>query len=293
MVIVSNFLKLIPHYMLPKKLLTTLAGKLANLQQTEVKNFLIKNFIQRFNVNMQEALEENPENYPTFNDFFIRKLKPNLRQISRAPIVSPVDGTISEFGIIIKNQLIQAKGINYTTEQLLACNPAKAKAFQDGLFITLYLSPKDYHRVHMPVDGTLTEMIYIPGKLFSVNPVLQKNREGLFAKNERIVAFFDTKFGKMAMVMVGATIVGNISTSWHGQIRRTSQKQRFLYPSIKKEKTFYAKGEEIGYFNLGSTVILLFANGHNLTWEEDCLRNHSILLGQKLIKDVSSEQHLD
>lgn len=281
---VSKLFNLLSHYLLPKKLLTTVAGYFAENNKPIIKNNLIEAFIKKFNVNMQEAIEENPANYENFNDFFTRKLKPDARQISSSPIVSPVDGIVSEFGIIIKNQLIQAKGIEYSVEELLQTNPLKAKEFENGCFITLYLSPKDYHRVHMPLDGTLTEMSYIPGQLFSVSPLLQQNLKGLFARNERISAFFNTEYGKMALVMVGATVVGGMSTAWHGKINRNSQKARFLYPSIKNEKVFYQKGEEIGYFSVGSTVILLFADSQKICWNTHLKRGQTINLGENLIK---------
>lgn len=276
----ADLLKATPHYLIPKKFMTTIAGRLARVQSPSVKNYLIKNFISKFNVDMKEALEENPENYANFNDFFIRHLKSNSRIIANSPVVSPVDGFVSEIGEISSGQLLQAKGRYYTVEDLLACNSNKANQFINGIFATLYLSPRDYHRVHMPIDGILQEMIYVPGKLFSVQPLLTKTRANLFARNERIVAFFDTELGSMAIVMVGAVIVGGMSTSWHGEIQRNARQERFLYPSAKKECVDFKKGDEIGYFKLGSTVIVIFGNDSKVKWRENIKAGDRILLGQ-------------
>lgn len=253
---VRDYLKTIPQYFIPKKCLTIWAGKLANCKQNWIKNTFIRLFIKKFKVNMQEALQENPKAYADFNDFFIRKLKPELRPIADEAIVSPVDGVISELGRIKQAQIIQAKGHDYSVEALLAADALSAKPFIHGHFATLYLAPKDYHRIHMPLDATLEEMIYVPGSLYSVQPATARVIPGLFAKNERLVVFFQTKIGKMAMVLVGATIVGSIGTDWAGVILRGRERFRKCY---REANIAFKKGDEMGYFKLGSTVILLFS----------------------------------
>lgn len=275
-----DFFKSIPHYLIPQKILTTIAGKCAQIQHPGLKNYFIRNFIGKFNVDMQEALEENPENYATFNDFFIRHLKPESRIISHSPVICPVDGFVSEAGKIADGKLLQAKGRYYTVQSLLA-DSTKADQFLNGVFATLYLSPKDYHRVHMPIDGTLKEMIYVPGKLFSVQPLITKTRENLFNRNERIIAFFDTVLGPMVIIMVGAVIVGGMATSWHGDIKRNTKQSRYLYPGVKNEQIFYKKGDEIGHFKLGSTVIMLFTHDSQVILNQNIKAGNRILLGQE------------
>ncbi len=188
----ADYLKTAPQYLLPKKNLTTLAGCLAGVTHPLVKNYLIKHFIAKYAVNMQEALEESPEGYACFNDFFIRHLKPDCRPIAATDIVSPVDGCISEIGNIVQGSLIQAKGHDYTVQELLASNEELASQFNHGRFATLYLSPQDYHRVHMPIAGTLQQLVYVPGQLFSVQPTTARVIPKLFARNERLVALFNT-----------------------------------------------------------------------------------------------------
>ncbi|MDI9818040.1 MULTISPECIES: archaetidylserine decarboxylase [unclassified Legionella] len=276
-----DYLKTLPQFILPKGRLTHLAGIFANVRTPAIKNFLIRHFIRQYGVNMQEAREETPENYACFNDFFIRQLKPECRPLANADIISPVDGFISEFGAIKEGQIVQAKKHNYTVEELLACNKALSKQFIDGCFATLYLSPKDYHRIHMPIAATLRELIYVPGKLFSVQPSTVRVIPMLFARNERLVALFDTEAGLMAMVLVGATIVGAIGTRWHGDIKRSAKKQAY-YIDPKESANTILQGEEMGYFKLGSTVILLFAEGNQIHWHDDLYPGQSIRYGQAL-----------
>lgn len=279
---ISDYLKTFPQYILPKQGLTTFAGLLANVENPAIKNHLIRRFIAKYGVNMQEALDENPENYASFNAFFIRHLKPACRPIASADIVSPVDGYISELGRITASQMLQAKGKYYAVRDLLACDSEHSAQFDNGLFATLYLSPKDYHRVHMPLEATLKEMIHIPGKLFSVQPTTARVIPRLFACNERLVVFFDTCVGLMAMVLVGATIVGAIGTSWHGDIIRGRKRAYFKYPQNKGMQTVLTKAAEMGYFKLGSTVILLFADGERVQWQEGLQPGNPIKFGEAL-----------
>ncbi|WP_133129891.1 archaetidylserine decarboxylase [Legionella yabuuchiae] len=278
----KDHLKTFPQYVIPKRSLTTLAGLLANLRSPSIKNRLIKAFIRQYRIDMSEAVEENPERYPTFNDFFIRHLKPDLRPISDATVVSPVDGYVSEIGKIKAGQLVQAKGRNYSIHKLLASDQSISQLFSEGKFATLYLSPKDYHRVHMPMKATLKEMTYVPGKLFSVQPSTTRVIRNLFAQNERLVVLFDTDLGPMAMVLVGATVVGGIGTTWHGDIKRCRKRTRFIYPSGNYSDTEFQKAEEMGYFKLGSTVILLFSNHSPIQWEKSLHSGSRIQLGESL-----------
>jgi phosphatidylserine decarboxylase len=282
-----DYLKTAPQYILPKQRLTYLSGLIANIQIPAIKNRLIRQFIQKYDVNMKEALEENPENYACFNEFFIRQLKPECRPLATADIVSPVDGVVSELGSIQAGQILQAKARYYTVAQLLACNDGRSEQFTRGSFATLYLSPKDYHRIHMPIDAQLKEMIYIPGKLFSVQPTTARVVPRLFARNERLVCFFDTQAGQMAMVLVGATIVGAIGTRWLGEIKRSRQQQHFDFAALDKKEAFIKQGEEMGYFKLGSTVILLFAQEKPIHWVDGIRAGTRIQYGQALASTLS------
>lgn len=278
----NDYLKTFPQYLLPKQGLTTAAGFLADVTIPIVKNTLIRQFIKRFQVDMSEALEENPERYPSFNEFFIRRLKPTVRSIADADVVSPVDGCISELGRIEEGRIIQAKGRNYSVCDLLSCNKQSADPFMEGQFATLYLSPKDYHRVHMPMDGIVKEMVYLPGKLFSVQPATTRVIRNLFAHNERLMVRFETSIGPMVMVMVGATIVGGIATSWHGDVIRGKKNTRFDYPDGEIQKIALAQGDEMGYFKLGSTVILLFSNQCGFKWNAELKSGSPIRLGDAM-----------
>ena len=266
------------QYLLPKKALSSLAGYLAVIKRPSIKNAFIHYFINKYGVDLSEAREENPTNYLDFNDFFIRQLKPECRPISSLDITSPVDGSISELGHIEQGTLIQAKGHYYSTDELLGFEEGMKDLFNTGLFATLYLSPKDYHRVHMPIQGTLKRMVYIPGQLFSVQPATARHIPRLFARNERLVVYFDTAVGLMAMVLVGATIVGTIGTHWHGDIKRQRKKSHFDYDN----STVYNKADEMGYFKLGSTVILLFADSTRVQWKDDLKATDKIKFGEGL-----------
>lgn len=276
-----DVLKTLPQYLIPKHGITALAGYFADVKSPRLKNFLIRNFIRKFDVDMSEALIEDPKSYDCFNDFFIRHLKPECRPLSQSDVICPVDGCISEIGKIERGQLLQAKGKYYSVQELLACDGQLAEQFVQGQFATLYLSPKDYHRVHMPIDAELVSMTYIPGALFSVQPATTRVVPKLFARNERLAIFFKTKIGPMVMVMVGATIVGAIGTSWHGDVKRAKKLERFDYSEQFPDKII-SQGSEMGYFKLGFTVVLLFANGEKIQWDKELLAGSKIQLGKPM-----------
>ncbi len=281
----KDYLKTLPQLLLPKHGLTHFAGFMANIKSPLIKNWLIRDFIKRYNVNMAEAIEENPEKFACFNDFFIRYLKPESRPLANADIVSPVDGSISEIGTIHNDSILQAKGRNYTVAKLLACEPELSREFNQGCFATIYLSPKDYHRIHMPIAARLIRMIYVPGKLFSVQPTTARVIPHLFARNERLVCFFETKLGLMALVLVGATIVGAIGTRWHGDLKRSKKIQELDLSSLTVS-ALINQGEELGYFKLGSTIILLFADGKKIQWHENLRAGSLICHGWELGKII-------
>lgn len=270
-------LKLYGHYLLPKYLLTQFAGLLANSEIAVLKNYLIKDFLKKFPIQMDEALESDPLLYKSFNDFFTRRLKPNARPIANSRFICPADGFVSQGGHLKINKILQAKGIYYTLENLLGC-AQEAKKYHDGDFITIYLSPKDYHRVHMPIHGRLVAQTYIPGNLYSVQPFTAEHIPGLFTKNERLVLHFETDYGPMAMILVGATIVGCIGTSWEGDIKRVKQiENKSFYPPIQIKQ-----GDEVGYFKLGSTVIMLFSEQTHINWKIHLESGNSLKWGQAL-----------
>ncbi|MFW6345745.1 MAG: archaetidylserine decarboxylase [Halomonas sp.] len=244
------------QYPLPHHLLSRLVGRLAECRQPAIRNALVRAFIRQFRVDMDEAAEPDPSAYASFNDFFTRALKEGARPIGEG-MVSPADGRLSQFGAIEAGQLLQAKGHHFSALELLGGDGDAARRFLGGSFATVYLSPSDYHRVHMPVGGTLTEMVYVPGRLFSVNAATTEHVPGLFARNERLVCHFETEHGPMALVLVGAMIVAAIETVWAGQItplpRGDVQRIRFDTP------VHLEKGEEMGRFKLGSTVVMAFA----------------------------------
>ncbi|XDZ51700.1 archaetidylserine decarboxylase [Neisseriaceae bacterium CLB008] len=253
------------QYFIPQQGLTRFAGWVANQERGAITRWIINTFIKVYKVDMSEAVHENVADYAHFNAFFTRALKPDARPIAAGDhvLVQPADGTVSQLGAIDAGRIMQAKGHDYTLEALVAADKDMTAQFQSGQFITTYLSPKDYHRVHMPCDGVLKEMIYVPGDLFSVNPLTAQNVPNLFARNERVICLFDTPFGPMVQILVGATIVGSIETVWAGVINppRIGVLQRWTYPSEGPEAVHLAKGEEMGRFQLGSTVINLFTAG--------------------------------
>ncbi len=272
------------QYLLPQHLLSRLTGRLADCRVGWIKNQLIKAFIKRFNVDMSEALQEDPTAFSSFNDFFTRELKPDAREILADPsqLVSPADGAISELGELQHGQLMQAKGINYSLTRLLGGDLEKAQPFMGGSFATIYLSPRDYHRVHMPIQGRLLETIYVPGKLFSVNQATADNVPGLFARNERLVCFFETPAGPMALILVGAMIVAGIETVWDGQVAPPAR-QVTLRDFNNPQPVVLEKGQEMGRFKLGSTAIVVFGPDA-VEWREDLQNGTPVRLGEALAK---------
>jgi phosphatidylserine decarboxylase len=266
---VSERLFVLLQHMMPKLALTRLAGRFASWQGGGVTTAAIRRFIARYNVNMDEAANSDPAAYATFNDFFTRALKPGARPLAEARLVCPVDGAVSQLGPIDHGRIFQAKGRDYSATALLAGDAALAARFADGHFATIYLSPRDYHRIHMPCAGKLLEMTYVPGDLYSVNPATARGVDRLFARNERVVCVFEDEQGQpFAMVLVGATIVGSMATVWHGVVNPPRR------PAVEKwdyraQDIRLAKGEEMGRFLLGSTVVLLFPAGplqFNASW---------------------------
>ena len=265
----SDRLAVLPQYLLPKRLLTTLAGRIAGTPLGTLTTRNIAWFVRRYGVDMNEAADPDITHYPSFNAFFTRALKPGVRPIAVSDWVCPVDGAISQFGAIERDQIFQAKGHRYSTAALLAGDAALGARFDDGHFATLYLSPRDYHRIHMPCDGVLRRMVHVPGELFSVNPTTARGVPGLFARNERVVCVFDTPRGPMVLALVGATIVGSMATVWHGVVNppRPATTRTWDYAD---GQVVLKQGEEMGRFLLGSTVVLLFPKGpmaFDPTWQ--------------------------
>jgi len=256
----SDRLAVLPQYLLPKQALTALAGCIAGAQAGRLTTQLIKWFVQRYQVNMSEAANPDIASYASFNDFFTRSLKDGARPLAKAELICPVDGAISQFGAIRGQQIFQAKGHDYSSTALLGGDSALAERFDNGSFATLYLSPKDYHRIHMPCGGRLQRMIYVPGELFSVNPMTARAVPGLFARNERVVCVFESTSGPFALVLVGATIVGSMATVWHGVVNaeRGGEMREWRYDD---QSVSLQQGVEMGRFLLGSTVVMLFPKG--------------------------------
>lgn len=272
---IFDYLKSWPQYLLPHHTLSNLMYALTRSQTGWWKKAFIHWFIRRYNVEMSEAVEPNPDAYVCFNDFFTRALKPLSRPISSAPknLACPVDGFVSQAGNIEQGSIFQAKGQSYTLNELLAGNEEWTSTFSNGHFATLYLSPSNYHRIHMPIDGTLTGMTYVPGRLFSVNPATARTIPRLFARNERVIIYFETALGMMAIILVGAIFVGSMETTWHGMItpphggkinhweysHDPDNSGQSLAPEAPTSSQLVTlkKGAELGRFNMGSTVILL------------------------------------
>ena len=265
---------------MPKRALTMFAGFVAGGQWGGITQAIIRNFVAKYGVNMAEAANPDIASYTTFNDFFTRALKPDARPLAKADWVCPVDGAISQFGKIEKDQIFQAKGHHYSTRALVGGDAALAAQFDEGHFACLYLSPKDYHRIHMPCDAKLVRMIYVPGDLFSVNPTTARGVPGLFARNERTVCVFDTPHGTFVNVLVGATIVGSMATTWHGVVNppRTGDVRDWRYED--KNITF-KQGDEMGRFLLGSTVVMLWPK-MALNFNPDWAPTRGIRLGERM-----------
>jgi len=256
----SERLAVAAQYLLPKLTLTRLAGLAASAQAGGLTTSVVRWFIRRYRVDMAEAAEPDPAAYPSFNAFFTRALRQGARPLADSGLLCPVDGAISQFGRIARDQIFQAKGHAYSTTALLGGDAALAAPYADGHFATLYLSPRDYHRIHMPCAGRLRLMRHVPGELFSVNPATARGVPGLFARNERVVCCFDGPQGPFVLVLVGATVVGSMATVWHGVVNppRPGRIRDWRYDDTPVE---LARGEEMGRFLLGSTVVLLFPPG--------------------------------
>lgn len=269
------------HRFIAQHALSRTMGFLADRAWGAVTHRAIHAFIKHYQVNMQEAAQEDYRAYDTFNDFFTRHLKANARPLAAETnaIVSPVDGTISEIGQMAGDQLLQAKGCYYSVASLLG-DEERAKSFHQGHFLTAYLAPKDYHRIHMPIDGRLVEMVHVPGRLFSVNAASVQAVPQLFARNERVVCLFETAVGPLAMVMVGAMIVGSVVTTWHGVVTPPT-KRRVSVWNYREENKVFRRGEEVGYFKLGSTVILLFVK-NAMRWDNIYSAQNKLLVGKKI-----------
>ena len=276
----SDRLAVLPQYLFPQKALTVFAGWVATRQWGGYTTRLIAWFVGRYGVNMAEAAEPDISAYPSFNAFFTRALRTDARPLAAADWVCPVDGAISQLGAIDGDRIFQAKGHSYTCAALLAGDSAAAAQFQGGSFATIYLSPRDYHRIHMPCDGTLQRMVYVPGDLFSVNPTTARGVPGLFARNERVVCHFATPHGPMALVLVGATIVGSMATVWHGVVNppRLPQITEWHYDD---GAVHLRRGEEMGRFLLGSTVVLLWPRA-TLDWNPSWRPGAPVRLGEAM-----------
>ena len=274
----SDRLAVLPQYLLPKQALTTLAGKFASARLGGLTTSVIRWFVGRYNVNMAEAANPDIASYTSFNDFFTRALKPGARPLAQADLICPVDGAISQFGPIAQDQVFQAKGHTYSTTALVGGDAAAAARFDNGHFATLYLSPRDYHRIHMPCAGELTRMVHVPGDLFSVNPTTARGVPGLFARNERVVCFFESAHGPFVLVLVGATIVGSMATVWHGQVNppRPGEVREWRYDG---QDITLRQGEEMGRFLLGSTVVMLWPAGP-MIWPAAWCAGRGIRMGE-------------
>ena len=277
----SDRRKVLPQYVMPKRGLTAFAGRVASRERGATTTRLVRWFVRKYGVDMSEAAVGDIAAYKSFNDFFTRALKPGARPLADADLICPVDGTVSQIGRIEHDQIVQAKGHRYSTTALVGGDAALAERFHDGSFATLYLSPKDYHRIHMPCDGTLTRMIHVPGSLFSVNPTTARGVPGLFARNERVVCVFDNeRLGSFVLTLVGATIVGSMATVWHGAVNppRVGRMREWSYP---ERNVTLKQGEEMGRFMLGSTVVMLFPK-HDLRFAPQWEPGRPIRLGEAM-----------
>lgn len=272
----------LPQYALPHHALSGLMSKLTHCENTAWKNAFIKLIIRLYGVNMDEAKYQNIDDYPSFNHFFTRELKNGVRPLATAAnaIACPADGAVSQAGPIEGGKIFQAKGHSYTALELLGGDTERAKAFENGSFATIYLSPKDYHRLHMPLTGRLREMVHIPGRLFSVNNTTVSAVPNLFARNERVACIFDTEAGPMALVLVGAIFVSSVETVWHGVVTppTISETRNWQYQA---DAPVLEKGAEMGRFNMGSTIIVLFGKDQT-AWLDDFVANKPVKLGEQI-----------
>ena len=271
------------QYLLPHHFLSWLMHQLTRSESVWLKRNMIKQAIRLYRVNMDEAAEPNPENYRSFNHFFTRELAIDARPIeaSDAALISPVDGTVSQFGDIKEGRIFQAKGHDYSLRELVGGDADVSTLFDEGSFATIYLSPRDYHRIHMPLSGHLKQMIHVPGRLFSVNATTAEGVPRLFARNERVVSVFDTDIGPVAVILVGAIFVASIDTVWAGAVAPSYRGvRRWNYPELKQVVSL-KKGEEMGRFNMGSTVILLFGK-ERVTWNAKLSAGMTLRMGEEI-----------
>ena len=280
-----DYLKTWPLFLLPQHFLSSLIHWFMRIKHTGFKNLQINQFIKLFNVNMSEAVHKNSADFVDFNHFFTRQLKADVRSdlTDHNELCCPVDGAISELGNIEDEQLIQAKGHYFNLSELLAGDQSLTDTFRNGKFATIYLSPRDYHRIHMPIDGTLQDMLHVPGQLFGVNKASVKTIPRLFARNERVISLFETPAGPMALIQVGAIFVSSIETTWQGVVTppRRKQVQRWSYD--KQNQSTIMKFEEMGRFNMGSTVVLLFVKDA-IEWDKELQPDLPVQMGQLLGK---------
>ncbi|MCK5903354.1 MAG: phosphatidylserine decarboxylase [Cocleimonas sp.] len=274
-----DYLKSWPLYALPHHAISRLIFKLTRMESSFVPAAITK-FSKAFGVDLQQAVNPDPNSYKTFNAFFTRPIKPELRPVAKTALVSPVDGCISQIGNINQGDIFQAKGHHFSAEALLGSNAEQAKQFDQGTFVTIYLSPKDYHRIHMPCAGTLKQQVHVPGRLFSVAPHTARSVPNLFARNERVVALFDTEYGEMAMVLVGAINVAAIETVWDGLVTPPKGKKRSI-KDYTDQNISLEKGQEMGRFNMGSTVILLFTQDAP-KFSNEMISERPLIMGQAI-----------
>lgn len=270
----------LPQYILPHHFLSNLMSKLTHSENKTWKNLMITQIVKFYGVNMDESKEQNIDNFSSFNQFFTRELKPDARPLTTVEhsIACPADGAVSQARLIEQGKIFQAKGKSFTAIDLLGGDAERAKPFENGSFTTIYLSPKDYHRMHMPVDGTLTDMVHVPGRLFSVNTATTNSVPELFARNERVVCIFDTEYGQMALILVGAIFVSSIETTWHGVVTPPSVSSISSW-SYQEDNIVIKKGDEMGRFNMGSTIIVLFEKDQ-VKWDDTFVAGKGVKLGE-------------
>ena len=279
----KEFFTVLPQYLLPHHALSWLMSRLTHSTWPVWKNSFIKSVIALYGVNMEEARSSSLEDYPSFNAFFTRELKPGVRPIVARvdAIACPADGSVSQAGAINEGEIFQAKGHRYSVLELLGGDSESAEAFKNGSYATIYLSPKDYHRLHMPLKGRLKQMVHVPGRLFSVNAATVSAVPKLFARNERVVCIFDTEAGPMALILVGAIFVSSVETVWHGVVTPPTISETRTWHYAEKEAPILDKGAEMGRFNMGSTIIVLFAQDR-IAWEGELVAGHPVKLGEQM-----------
>ncbi len=279
---IKEALTTLPQYILPHHFLSKVMAKFTHSEIKVWKNLMISQIIKFYGINMSEAKEQNINNFASFNHFFTRELKQGARPITSIAnaIACPADGAVSQAGLIKQGDIFQAKGKSFTALDLLGGDPKVAEPFENGSFTTIYLSPKDYHRLHMPIKGTLTEMIHIPGRLFSVNGATVNSVPGLFARNERVACLFDTELGPMALILVGAIFVSSIETTWHGVVTPPSIESVRSW-KYQDDAPVIDKGKEMGRFNMGSTIIVLFGKD-KVKWESEFVAGKQVQLGEMI-----------